>query len=816
MCGVVGNTLPRFASQARDFRSLRLSLDLAPPAAMVNEGPPTPEAVNAAMEDVPTTGPLASSYRRTLREMKKKGADVDPDGPVHFKLCGALKKLGLTKIDMRTFREWADRVTQFVKEEREVWLVQKEAFPDVGKDKKVSFWLLGPSEAQGVDHDRVWVLDAHAPTGPYMRGAIRRTIGWKATKDRGSKKPRLEDGDTHASGQSCGAEVAAGSGPAAAPQGMAPAPAALAAASSGMAPGGAEAAPERKRRKTLAEHVSSEDNDDVSIKTLRLDCQKACEAGRFYVPGETDTAHFRAKMYVGYLKKQKAEHMKRDSEKSFADELSVESRYFFQYLADWILKGKTHEVIGHFAPLFREAKELHPALVPKIAQAICSIGEVDLLGQFSGSESELEKYGLPPKHISALAGSPFLAGFRKARFEAQFALAKTASSWRGAAPGPAAEQPGGEQPGGEQPGGEQPDGEQPGGVQPGGEQPGGEQPGGERPGGEQPGGEQPGGESDGSAALQAGNADSRARLELIISLLGNAQADEQQKKELEFAKAMMTNSPGPRLAHLMKMALDEFSLLEAWFPGDPDQVVGLLLKGVRYKDCAIQNVVNAIQHVVKGGAQESLVNPVVRGLGALYVRLNELQAKEPKDMVEPEMGPLDNHEGRDRSQEQRSKFMASIFAEVASLRLGAVGFTSKARDYTGIPSKMLQEVHAMASSAVPLVTPDMPAHALMWCHRRVVEELGAKKKLQQELANETAGEPQTPSSNEKITTGGFSQFLAFGGPYRPSGPPKNDSGRNAGPREWVETSGGRRHEKIMTSGVWGRSRGRPRRRSQTG
>ncbi|CAK0830884.1 unnamed protein product [Prorocentrum cordatum] len=691
MCGVVGNTLPRFASQARDFRSLRLSLDLAPPAAMVNEGPPTPEAVNAAMEDVPTTGPLASSYRRTLREMKKKGADVDPDGPVHFKLCGALKKLGLTKIDMRTFREWADRVTQFVKEEREVWLVQKEAFPDVGKDKKVSFWLLGPSEAQGVDHDRVWVLDAHAPTGPYMRGAIRRTIGWKATKDRGSKKPRLEDGDTHASGQSCGAEVAAGSGPAAAPQGMAPAPAALAAASSGMAPGGAEAAPERKRRKTLAEHVSSEDNDDVSIKTLRLDCQKACEAGRFYVPGETDTAHFRAKMYVGYLKKQKAEHMKRDSEKSFADELSVESRYFFQYLADWILKGKTHEVIGHFAPLFREAKELHPALVPKIAQAICSIGEVDLLGQFSGSESELEKYGLPPKHISALAGSPFLAGFRKARFEAQFALAKTASSWRGAAPGPAAEQPGGEQ----------------------------------------PGGEQPGGESDGSAALQAGNADSRARLELIISLLGNAQADEQQKKELEFAKAMMTNSPGPRLAHLMKMALDEFSLLEAWFPGDPDQVVGLLLKGVRYKDCAIQNVVNAIQHVVKGGAQESLVNPVVRGLGALYVRLNELQAKEPKDMVEPEMGPLDNHEGRDRSQEQRSKFMASIFAEVASLRLGAVGFTSKARDYTGIPSKMLQEVHAMASSAVPLVTPDMPAHALMWCHRRVVEELGAKKKLQQ-------------------------------------------------------------------------------------
>ncbi|CAK0830875.1 unnamed protein product [Prorocentrum cordatum] len=754
MCGVVGNTLPRFASQARDFRSLRLSLDLAPPAAMVNEGPPTPEAVNAAMEDVPTTGPLASSYRRTLREMKKKGADVDPDGPVHFKLCGALKKLGLTKIDMRTFREWADRVTQFVKEEREVWLVQKEAFPDVGKDKKVSFWLLGPSEAQGVDHDRVWVLDAHAPTGPYMRGAIRRTIGWKATKDRGSKKPRLEDGDTHASGQSCGAEVAAGSGPAAAPQGMAPAPAALAAASSGMAPGGAEAAPERKRRKTLAEHVSSEDNDDVSIKTLRLDCQKACEAGRFYVPGETDTAHFRAKMYVGYLKKQKAEHMKRDSEKSFADELSVESRYFFQYLADWILKGKTHEVIGHFAPLFREAKELHPALVPKIAQAICSIGEVDLLGQFSGSESELEKYGLPPKHISALAGSPFLAGFRKARFEAQFALAKTASSWRGAAPGPAAEQPGGEQPGGEQPGGEQPDGEQPGGVQPGGEQPGGEQPGGERPGGEaSTGGEQPGGESDGSAALQAGNADSRARLELIISLLGNAQADEQQKKELEFAKAMMTNSPGPRLAHLMKMALDEFSLLEAWFPGDPDQVVGLLLKGVRYKDCAIQNVVNAIQHVVKGGAQESLVNPVVRGLGALYVRLNELQAKEPKDMVEPEMGPLDNHEGRDRSQEQRSKFMASIFAEVASLRLGAVGFTSKARDYTGIPSKMLQEVHAMASSAVPLVTPDMPAHALMWCHRRVVEELGAKKKLQQELANET-GATEAAKPDGAPATGG--------------------------------------------------------------
>ncbi|CAK0858119.1 unnamed protein product [Prorocentrum cordatum] len=414
--------------------------------------------------------------------------------------------------------------------------------------------------------------------------------------------------------------------------------------------------------------------------------------------------------------------MKRDSEKSFADELSVESRYFFQYLADWILKGKTHEVIGHFAPLFREAKELHPALVPKIAQAICSIGEVDLLGQFSGSESELEKYGLPPKHISALAGSPFLAGFRKARFEAQFALAKTASSWRGAAPGPAAEQPGGEQPGGEQPGGEQPDGEQPGGVQPGGEQPGGEQPGGERPGGEQPGGE-----SDGSAALQAGNADSRARLELIISLLGNAQADEQQKKELEF-KAMMTNSPGPRLAHLMKMALGEFSLLEAWFPGGPDQVVGLLLKGVRYKDCAIQNVVNAIQHVVKGGAQESLVTPVVRGLGALHVRPNELQAKEPKDMVEPGMGPLDNREGRHRSQEQRSKFMASIFAEVASLRLGAVGFTSNARDCTGIPSKMLQEVHAMASSAVPLVTPDMPAHALMWCHRRVVEELEAKKK----------------------------------------------------------------------------------------
>ncbi|CAK0800004.1 unnamed protein product [Prorocentrum cordatum] len=357
---------------------------------MANEGPPTPEAVNAAMEEVPTAGPLASSYWHTLREMKQKGADVDPDGPVHFKLCGALKKLGLTKIGMRTFKEWADRVTQFVKEEREVRLVQKEAFPDAGKDKRVSFWLLGPSEAQGVDHDRAWVLDAHAPAGPRARGTIRRAIGWRATKDRGSKKPRLEDGDAHPSGQSCGAAVAGGSGLAAAPPGTAPASATPAAASSGMASGGAEAAPERKRRETLAEHVSSEDNDDVPIKTLWLDCQKACEAGRFYVPGETDTAQFRAKMYVGYLKKQKAVHMKRDSEKSFANELSAESMDFFQYFVDWILKGKTHEAIRHFAPLFREAKELHPALVPKIAQAICSIGEVDLLVQFSGSESELE------------------------------------------------------------------------------------------------------------------------------------------------------------------------------------------------------------------------------------------------------------------------------------------------------------------------------------------------------------------------------------------------------------------------------------------
>ncbi|CAK0800005.1 unnamed protein product [Prorocentrum cordatum] len=205
---------------------------------------------------------------------------------------------------------------------------------------------------------------------------------------------------------------------------------------------------------------------------------------------------------------------------------------------------------------------------------------------------------------------------------------------------------------------------------------------------------------------------------------------------------MMANSPGPRLAHLMKMALDEFSLLEARFPGDLDQAVGLLLNGARYKDCAIQNAVNAVQHVVKGGAQESLVNPVVRGLGALHVRLDELQAKGPMDRVGPGKGPLENHEGRDRSQEQRSKFMASIFAEVASLQLGAVGFASKERDYTGIPSKMLQEVRAMAISAAPLVTPDMPAHALASCRRRVVEELEAKKKPQQELAKETAGKPK--------------------------------------------------------------------------
>ena len=108
------------------------------------------EAAQAEMERVPTTGTLASSYRRKLKDLAKGDATVDVDNPEHFKLRGALKRLGITKLDKMTWKELSDKVSQFVKLERLVWLVSKSVVPDLDKNRKISLWLVGPDEAQGV------------------------------------------------------------------------------------------------------------------------------------------------------------------------------------------------------------------------------------------------------------------------------------------------------------------------------------------------------------------------------------------------------------------------------------------------------------------------------------------------------------------------------------------------------------------------------------------------------------------------------------------------------------------------------------------
>eukprot|EP00959_Pyramimonas_sp_CCMP1952_P313163 6555038-Pyramimonas_sp.AAC.1 len=51
----------------------------------------------------------------------------------------------------------------------------------------------------------------------------------------------------------------------------------------------------------------------------------------------------------------------------------------------------------------------------------------------------------------------------------------------------------------------------------------------------------------------------------------------------------------------------------------------------------------------------------------------------------------------------------------------------------------------------------------------------------------------------KISTGGVSLLSASEGPDKASGPLDNDSGRNTGPGDWVETFGGRRDEQTKTS-----------------
>eukprot|EP00959_Pyramimonas_sp_CCMP1952_P342043 7165516-Pyramimonas_sp.AAC.1 len=61
---------------------------------------------------------------------------------------------------------------------------------------------------------------------------------------------------------------------------------------------------------------------------------------------------------------------------------------------------------------------------------------------------------------------------------------------------------------------------------------------------------------------------------------------------------------------------------------------------------------------------------------------------------------------------------------------------------------------------------------------------------------------QASSGHGRITTDGLCWFSASGAPYPAPGPSKNDSGGRAGPGKRVETSGGRRREKIMTSWVW--------------
>ncbi|CAK0910302.1 unnamed protein product, partial [Prorocentrum cordatum] len=120
--------------------------------------------IKATVDGAPTSGPKARGARRTLRQFSQRCPQVDASDENNLRLVVAMKSLGVTNVNLSTFKDWAKKVTGFVTDEQMVYLQPKADLTPTPAQRK---WLVPEWKVkEAVDTETYWAFeDAGRPFG---------------------------------------------------------------------------------------------------------------------------------------------------------------------------------------------------------------------------------------------------------------------------------------------------------------------------------------------------------------------------------------------------------------------------------------------------------------------------------------------------------------------------------------------------------------------------------------------------------------------------------------------------------------------------
>ncbi|CAK0855093.1 unnamed protein product, partial [Prorocentrum cordatum] len=393
--------------------------------------PPAGE-IKAAVDGAPTSGPKAREGRRTLKQLSQRCPQVDASDENNLRLVVAMKSLGVTNVNLSTFKDWAKKVTGFVTDEQMVYLQPKADLTPTPAQRK---WLVPEWKVKGaVDTETYWVFET--PGDLLGSLPIRRRIGVTGTRDMGEQAGLLALGGgaaTASGSRSSGAaaptvepaeqeETRKGEGngePAPAKPGYDP-------GAKRPCPGGGAGGAADKRQRPLPQQPSDPDHEKLWKGTAALfkGCKEDCKAGRYMSPDAMDgnNALFKVRMFTSWL-------ADRQGGAAGAAAYLPREKEFFKFVVQWLLEGDTWARMPAFVKVFEEAEKLDGSLLPKIVKAISALCKVPLTagwkhGSTEGQEVDLASFKLSPGETAILTDCAFFRSFKQARFEALFALAK--------------------------------------------------------------------------------------------------------------------------------------------------------------------------------------------------------------------------------------------------------------------------------------------------------------------------------------------------------------------------------------------------------
>ena len=368
-------------------------------------------AFDETLEQITVTPSIRAESKRTLHTLNEKDASIDPEGESNIKIISALKQLGVQRINLSAFKTWHEKIVHSEIVTHDIWIQTKSAMPNLDKVIEKD-WFYQSSEIRGnINKDAYWFVDINVPEPSRLgKGAKKWKIALAIVRTKDAIKEQ-HDPDVETRQVQDQLQGATHFQPLANP------------------------ACRYKPRLLSAQLSDAESSDVKATEDLAQSTEKAFADEVYYLndPMASKSAEFKLRMYIAHLRAKRKEAESAGAGAAAASMpvsnwsgglLEPHMKVYLRYVVKWILEGDTFAVSQHFVKHLKDAQDIAPELVPRVASVIQFISGYRLDVVDAPDANTLLEMGLTPQQINVVFDSRFYRGFEKARLAALYQKVK--------------------------------------------------------------------------------------------------------------------------------------------------------------------------------------------------------------------------------------------------------------------------------------------------------------------------------------------------------------------------------------------------------